>query len=294
MEFSKFKSRILCFLVLPSTRSDNHMYKIIDTHAHPQMSQYDVDRDEVVRRALDAGVALICVGVDLESSQAAIDLAEQYDTVWASVGLHPNDNLTEAYYQRAYAELAEHEKVVAIGEVGLDYYRTTEDVSKQTQRNRFEQQLDLAIELEKPLIIHCRDPLRRVEGEASAHQDMIAMLTARHRELPPGVIHSFTGTLEDAEKYLELGLCLGFNGIITFARQYDEVVQNVPLNRILLETDAPYLTPQPYRGKRNEPSYVLEVAKQIGILKNVPDENVMTITTENAHEVFQLTTFIDK
>lgn len=252
--------------------------KIIDSHAHPNSPQYDADRDEVIGRAIEAGVGMICVGVDLELSKKAIELAGKYETIWASVGLHPNDNLDEVYNQSVYENLAQHTKVVAIGEVGLDYYRTTEEVHKQTQRNRFEQQLDLAIKLEKPLIIHCRD----------AHSDLLAILKTRELKLPGGVIHSFTGTLAEAEKYLEFGFCLGFNGIITFANQYDEVVKSTPITRILLETDAPYLTPAPNRGKRNEPIDVFHIATRVGELKNIPDEDVMAVTMDTTQDLFQL------
>src|SRR3989344_7758644 len=139
------------------------MDRIIDSHCHPQFPQYDADRDEVVHRALDAGVQMICVGTDLEMSQKAVELAERFEGVWASVGLHPNDNLDETTDFSLYQSLARHPKVVAIGEIGLDYYRTTEPIQKELQRSRFKQQLEFA---HKPIIIHCRD----------AHDDMQKLL----------------------------------------------------------------------------------------------------------------------
>ncbi|MEK7125256.1 MAG: TatD family hydrolase [Patescibacteria group bacterium] len=262
--------------------------QIIDTHCHPQFPQYDTDREEVIQRASEQNVGMICIGTDWETSRSAIDLAFAHDNVWATVGLHPNDNLTEHYDHDAYVKLAQESKVVAIGEVGLDYYRTTEPEKKKFQRERFEKQIQLAIEINKPLVIHCRD------GSASlttgAHKDMIEMLSAIRHKLSanPGAIHSFTGTYADAKRYVHLGFKIGLNGIITFARQYDDTVMDIPLEHILLETDAPYLTPEPYRGKRNEPAYVAYVAEQVARLRKIPVEKVMQQTTENALTLFGL------
>jgi len=262
--------------------------RLIDTHCHPQSSQYDDDREEMLQRAREAGVSLICVGTDLEMSRKAVALADQHADVWASVGLHPNDNLNEVYDQSQYKSLAQHPKVVAIGEIGLDYYRTTEEEKKKFQKERFHQQLALAIEIKKPVIIHCRDPLRLLGREASAHRNMQEILKSRAHELLGGVIHSFTGTYDDAKKYIELGFCIGLNGIITFARQYDEIVQKIPLEKILVETDSPYLAPEPHRGKRNEPAYVSEVIKQIGVLRGVSDEDIIAVTSRTAQTLFGL------
>lgn len=253
------------------------MIKVIDTHCHPHHVQYDRDREVMLQRALDAGVAMIGVGVDWEASQKEIEIASQHDGMWASVGLHPNDNLGEQYDQDSYEKLASHPKVVAIGEVGLDYYRTTDEEKKKLQCERFERQIELAHQLRKPLIIHCRD----------AHADMIEILKANSYKLKAGgVIHSFTGTYADAKTYVELGFHIGLNGIITFARDYDDAVTRIPLEYILLETDAPYLTPEPYRGKRNEPAYVTYVAEQIARLRNLPIQEVIEQTTGNAKKLF--------
>lgn len=261
--------------------------KIIDTHSHPQASQYDSDRDQVLARAREAGVGLICVGTDWEMSKAAIELAEKNENIWASVGLHPNDNLAEEYDQDMYRELAAHPKVVAIGEIGLDYYRTTEAHHKQKQRERFEKQIELAVETGKPLILHCRDGSTPLT--TSAHEDVTGILKSNEARLKSrGVIHSFTGKLSDAEQYLAMGFYIGLNGIITFARQYDDVVMSIPLEKILLETDAPYLTPEPYRGKRNEPAYVNFVAEQIARLRRVPLERIIQQTTDNAKKLFEI------
>jgi len=250
--------------------------KLIDTHTHPQLRQYNEDREAVIKRAFDAGVSMICVGVDFETSRQAVELALQYEDIWSSVGLHPNDNLDEVYDEAPYLELAKRPKVVAIGEIGLDYYRTTDEFKKEFQRERFEKQLALAEQLQKPVIIHCRD----------AHEDMRKILIA-HPNIR-GVVHSFTGTLEDAKWYVEQGFYIGFNGIITFARQYDEIVRDIPLDRILLETDAPFLTPEQYRGKRNESSYLSFVAQKIAEIKSESFDIVSTTTTKNATSLFDI------
>ncbi len=254
--------------------------KIIDTHSHPQFSQYDSDREEILKRVLDNDIGIICVGTDLERSRQAIELASKHESMWASVGLHPNDNLGEVFNVDDYYILGRNKKVVAIGEVGLDYYRTKKLEDQHFQKKRFVQQIQLASELNLPLIIHCRD----------AHQDMINLLTTSRSSLSanPGVIHSFTGTWEDAKKYIDLDFYIGFNGIITFARQYDEIVINTPLDRILLETDAPYLTPEPYRGKKNEPAHIKYVAEKIAELRKISIEEIAEQTTQNAKTLFKL------
>ena len=257
---------------------------IFDSHCHPQMVQYNKDREEMIARAKGSGVSMICVGTDLETSKMAIELAQKHEGMWATVGLHPNDNLNEKFEPDLYEELLKMSKVVAMGEIGLDYYRTTDLKDQQIQKERFEQQLQLAEKLKLPVILHSRDAGKGSTGKV--HEDMISVLKNNFSGI--GVAHSFTGSMEDAKKYLELGFYLGFNGILTFARQYDEIVREVPLDRILLETDAPYLTPEPHRGKRNEPAYVIEVAKKLAELKNEPIEKVIEQTTNNCRKLFNL------
>jgi TatD DNase family protein len=265
---------------------------IIDTHSHPQFPQYDVDREEVIRRALDAGVGMICVGTDEATSRRAIELARQYEGVWASVGIHPNDADQDSEGFRKVRDLVDHPKVVAVGEIGLDYYRTTDHVAQENQRELLRKFLTI----EKPFIIHCRDSAQRVEGQASAHEDMLSIIGSMNRERSEsgtgsstrGVIHSFTGTLDQALHYIELGYHIGLNGIVTFARQYDEVVKGIPLERVLLETDAPYLTPVPYRGQRNESAYIHEVASTVAQLRGITKEEVMKVTTLNARTLFNI------
>ena len=266
-------------------------FKLFDSHCHVQFPQYDSDREEMLKRAKEAGVFMICVGTDLETSKKGIELAQKHDNIWASVGLHPNDNLHEKFDAMIYHSMLREPKVVAMGEVGLDYYRTTEPKDRDFQKKIFEEQLDLAIKPNVTLILHSRDSGKGSTGKV--HTDMISMLVNCKLKIENstqlrGVAHSFTGDIDDARKYLDLGFYLGFNGILTFARQYDEVVKYAPLDRILLETDSPFLAPEPHRGRRNEPVYVVEVAKKIAELKNEPLERVVRQTTDNCRKLFKL------
>ncbi|MEX2090672.1 MAG: TatD family hydrolase [Candidatus Paceibacterota bacterium] len=254
-----------------------------DTHCHPQFPHYDADREEVIRRAIEQGVSMICVGTDLEMSRKAIELSKEHKNIWAAVGAHPND--LNNLILDDFVHLMNHEKIVAVGEVGLDYYRTKREDQQKKQRDAFEQFINLAYQYKKPLILHLRD----------AHKDAIEILKSAKNILYGGVAHSFTGTLEEAREYLNLGFHLGFNGIITFLPagrqvrgQYDEIVIHTPLDKILLETDAPYLTPEPYRGKRNEPAFVWEVAKKIAELKNISTEEVIEKTNQNVIKLFKI------
>src|SRR3989344_8786578 len=244
------------------------MSNVFDTHCHPQFPQYKNDREEVIKRALDGRVFMIAVGTDLESSKKGIELAQKNNGIWVTVGLHPNDT-NEFYDTMIYHKMLSEPKVVAIGEVGLDYYRTPEPEKQKKQKEVFEQFIDLAQKTKKPMVLHFRDSPKGSSGRV--HKDALEILPQNI----VGVSHSFTGNLDEAKEYINRGMYLGFNGIITFARQYDEVLKYVPLENILLETDAPYLTPEPYRGQRNEPVFVKEVAKKVAELKNVSIDEVI-------------------
>lgn len=237
----------------------------------------------MLARAFSKKINLICVGTDLETSKRAIELAHSHQRIWATVGLHPNDNLGEEFNSDIYEKLLKMEKVVAMGEIGLDYYRTTEEKDKQFQRDRFEKQVALAVKVGKPVIIHSRDAGKGSMG--IVHKDLLEILK---KNLPDrgGVVHSFTGSVEEAQKYMDLGFYIGFNCIVTFSEQYDELVKFVPLDKILIETDAPFLAPE--RGKRNEPVYVTEVAKKISQLKGVPYDEVLKQTTNNCRQLFNI------
>src|SRR3989338_5759319 len=245
------------------------MLRLIDSHAHVQFPAYDQDRDAVIARSLEAGIGMVNVGTQYSPSADAIRLAELYpEGIWATAGFHPGHLDAKAHHDRQelqepnqerfdrgkFLELARHHKVVAVGECGLDYFRSGIE-TKDEQREIFELQIALGHEVGKPLIIHCRQ----------AFEDLVAILAANRSVLsvPAGIIHFFSGSWDDAVRLLDLGFYLGFGGVITFARDYDEAVKKAPLSRILVETDAPYVAPSPYRGKRNEPSYIVETAKKI-------------------------------
>ncbi len=279
--------------------------KLFDIHTHTQFAAFRDDQDAVIQRALDAGVWMINVGTQRDTSRLAIETARRYpEGVYATVGLHPihtekahhdsqelgmpiiGDVISttipvfvsrgEEFDYEYYKELAQHSKVVAIGECGLDYYRLSED-TKDKQRATFLKQIELAAEVKKPLMIHCRN----------AFDDLISLLQRLISSIQPtGVVHFFTGSVEDARLLLDLGFYFSFGGVITFARDYDEVVNYIPLERILVETDAPYVTPVPYRGRRNEPVYVAEIAKKLAEIKSLPPDEVYAITVKNARNLF--------
>lgn len=259
--------------------------EIIDSHCHPQLSQYDEDRDQMISRSLSEDIKMICIGTDEKDSVFGVELANKYEGVWATVGIHPNDAPNTNFNLDVFKDLLKNEKVVAVGEIGLDYYRTTEKIDQDKQKEVFDIFLNLAKESKKPVIIHSRDAGKGSLGHV--HSDMLAILK---NNLPDkgGVAHSFTGTIDEARQYLELGFYLGFNGIITFAKQYNGLVQFVSLDRILVETDAPFLAPEPYRGKRNESLYVVEVVKKIAQLKNISIEEVANQTTLNCKRLFSI------
>ena len=250
---------------------------LIDAHAHLDFPQFDNDREAIIQRAGKAGiVAIVNAGVDLPSSRAAIALAEQYDCVYATVGVHPHDAKTvTSHTLDTLRTLARHPKVVAIGEIGLDYYR---DLSpRSVQRRAFVAQLELASELGLPVVIHDRD----------AHDDVLMTLQSWSGR---GVIHSYSAGPERLDEVLALGFYIGISGPVTFpkAERLRAVAAQVPPERLLVETDCPYLTPAPHRGKRNEPAYVRYVAEQIAVAQQIAPRDVARTTTQNAQRLFGL------
>jgi len=229
----------------------------------------------------------VIVGVDLGESRKAVALAEQYDFLWAAVGVHPTDNPEEVFDEGAFAELVQHPKVVGIGECGLDYFRGADAAGKEAQRVLFLQQVALADAVGKPLIIHCRPSA----GTTDAHEDMFALLeeyAARTGKLIPAIAHFFTATPEIMQKYLALGCYISFPCVITFTKQYDEAVRTVPLDRLLVETDSPFAAPASHRGKRNEPAYVIETVQRIAELRGAAPDEIAAVTLKNAQTVFRL------
>lgn len=267
---------------------------LIDTHAHVNFNEFKNDSKEVIKMALDENIWMINVGSERKTSERAVKIAKEYEEgVYAAVGLHPSHlveqdvehqengetikykSKLEEFDYDFYLNLAKNKKVVGIGECGLDYFRNKDESFKEKQKEIFIKHLKLAKETNKPIIIHCRD----------AHNDLLEILNLE-TELPSGVMHFFTGTLEQAKKYIELGFYVSFSGVITFAKNYEETVRQIPLEKILIETDCPYVAPVPYRGKRNEPQYVKYVAQKIAEFKGLSFDEVAEQTTKNARELF--------
>jgi TatD DNase family protein len=262
--------------------------RLIDTHCHLDFDAFNADREGVVERALKAGVEkIVAPSVDIENAQRIKRLAEDYPCVYAAVGVHPNSSLTwDKNSAEKIRELARDSKVVAIGEIGLDYYR--DSAPKETQRTVLEAQLNLAAELDKPVIVHNRNAANDViEILLEWQESLIAAgsdLASR-----PGVLHSFSGDLDSAAKAVAGNCMIGFTGPITFknARGLNDVAAFVPLESILVETDSPFLAPHPLRGQRNEPANVRLVAEKIAAIKNIPLEQVASTTSENARRLFR-------
>jgi len=276
---------------------------LIDTHSHINFNAYKDDGDEVIKRTLKENIWLINVGAQYSTSQRAVEYAEKYkEGVYAAVGLHPShicqnksetseeNREIEKFNQEKYRKLLENPKVVAMGEIGLEYFDGITQQAKDKQKEVLLEQLELAQQIGKPIIFHCR----------KAYDDLIELLTgfkAGCVSCPmacpgagstqvKGVVHCFMGRWSQAEKFLETGFYFSFNGLITYARDYDKVIEKMPLDKILLETDCPYLTPAPYRNKRNEPLYVKLVAEKIAEIKKIKFEQVAEQTTKNAKELF--------
>ena len=252
---------------------------IFDTHAHYDSSAFNPDREAVLAALPEAGVALVVdPGCDLPTSRAALALAEQFPHVYAAVGIHPEDcaGYTDADLD-ALRQLCRHDKAVAIGEIGLDYY-WAENPPREFQQQVFRRQLELALELDMPVIIHDRE----------AHGDCLAIV----KEYPGlrGVFHCFSGSPEMAAELLKRGWYLGFDGPITYknAKRAPEVAAMTPLDRILVETDSPYMTPVPFRGKRNDSTHVHLVAETIAQLRDMDPEEVARITLENGKRFFRI------
>jgi TatD DNase family protein len=249
----------------------------IDTHCHLNFKAFEGDYDATIMRAKSLRVEkIINVGSNFKTSKKAIDIASQNDGVYATIGLHPI-HIKDEEFDAEFEKLVQDKKVVAIGETGLDYYYSKDD--KEKQKEVFEKHIKLANVSGKPIILHNRD----------AGEDLLSMLTAQG-QLPKGVMHCFSENWEFAQVILDMGFLISFTGIITFSKNYEiyKVIENTPLEKIMIETDSPYLTPEPYRGKRNEPAFVIEVAKKIAAIKKIPLEKVAEQTSKNAIELFKL------
>ncbi len=254
--------------------------KFIDIHGHVNFPEYDADREEAIKRANDAGVAMICVGTDVESSKSALELAKNHENMWVTVGIHPTEQAGDKTFS-GLEELAKHSKVVAIGECGLDYFHSKqEDIPK--QKSLFIEQINLANQVNKPLMLHVRSG----KNGKNAYQEAIEILktTAKVR----ANFHFFAGTIEDLKDVLDLNCTVSFTGVLTFTRDYDELVKYAPIDRLMSETDCPFVAPAPFRGKRNEPAYVVEVVKAIARIRGEDEEKVADQLLLNAKLFFGL------
>jgi TatD DNase family protein len=277
----------------------------VDTHSHLNFDQFDGDLEKVVDRACTAGVnQVIVVGSDINNSKKAIKMANENDHLFATVGIHPihirgcfgmlkNDGLPPSVWTEDYElensvgkticakeikDLLLSPKVVAMGEIGLDYHsENKQKINKGVQRSALSGLIDLAEEVNLPAIFHCREAI----------EDFFDVLKSKKGHVK-GVIHCFQGDVVDAKRAFDLGLLISYTGMITFKRDYDEVIKYAPLENLMVETDCPFLTPEPYRGERNEPAYVVEVARRIAEIKNLPLYKVAQTTTENAERLFNL------
>jgi len=270
--------------------------RFFDIHAHVNDASFDEDRNNVLERMRDRGVWAIMVGTDYKSSQGAAIMASFSESgVYASIGVHPIDDKKERFREPFFADLAVGPRVVSVGECGLDYSRLgdTNDVSteKARQRELFETQIDFALAYDLPLMIHCRDSDKAL---ADAHRDVIAMLVDKKSKNSKlrGNIHFFSQTIDIAREYFAIDFTISFTGVITFSDEYNDVVRLAPLDRIMSETDCPYVSPVPYRGKRNEPIFVEEVVRIIAEIRGEDFETVRVALVQNALRVFNITTHI--
>lgn len=278
--------------------------KYFDAHTHVNFAAFDGDREDTIMRARDARVVMNVVGTQRDTSVAAVELAERYDNVYATIGLHPI-HTSKSYHDEKelgeggkafnsrgeqldiswYEGLGKNPRVIGIGECGLDYYRC-DDGMKELQEKVFIEHIELANRLNKPLMLHIRPSVAKAMEGKDAYDVALEILKA-HAKVR-GDTHFFAGDWEIAKKFLEFGFTLSFTGVLTFTHDYDEVVKNAPLDMLLSETDAPYVTPVPHRGKRNEPAHVVEVVRAIARIRGEDPDEVASQLMENARRVFTL------
>ncbi|HEY4715435.1 MAG TPA: TatD family hydrolase [Candidatus Paceibacterota bacterium] len=291
------------------------MFKYFDAHSHLNLEQFDLDRAEQIKKLEENNIGTITIGVDKATSGMAVELAQKSDNLYAGIGLHPTDT-DEDFDADYFEDLIKNPKVVCVGECGLDFFRLEHFAAKGSsggqneasargrktpggsvaeekarQKEIFIKQIELALKYKKPLMLHCRPS----KGTQDAYEDTLDILekldfkgSLKSNFLLRGNAHFFVGDLKIAKRFLALNFTLSFPGIITFARDYDEVIKFLPLQNILSETDAPFATPVPYRGKRNESSYVIEIVKKIAEIRGEEYEKVRIAMIENAKKLFKL------
>lgn len=265
--------------------------KYIDIHCHLDFPDYGIEIAEVLARMKENEVGAITIGTDLESSKRAVKIAEQNENIWACIGVHPDEAVLPPLNVRGgersegvildFEKLVQSSKVVGIGECGLDYFRIKDEEEKDAQKKLFIQQIEFALKHNKPLMLHCRN----------AYDEVLDILESYKKEAGEklrGNVHFFAGSIEQAKRFLDLGFTMSFTGVITFTKDYDEVIKYLPIDSIMSETDAPFVTPIPYRSKRNEPSFVVEVVKRMAEIKNVSIEEMTFQILQIADNVFDL------
>ena len=247
---------------------------MIDTHCHLYDKKIYPNLNQIVANAIDANIKkIICIGDNLNTSEKSIKIAEEYDNIYATVGIHPHEaKEAESAYLDTLKNYSNHKKVVAIGEIGLDYYYNFSEPD--IQKKIFLNQLKLANDLNLPVVVHCRE----------AYDDLYStILKSKHTK---GVIHCFSGDIDYAKKIIDIGFLISFTGMITFVKSLESVIKEINLEHIMIETDSPYLAPIPHRGKTNQPAYVKKVAEKIAEIKNISIDEVEKITTNNANQLF--------
>ena len=273
--------------------SNGMSFTYVDIHSHLFFKDYDQDLEDVLTRMKEDGVSTITVGTELKTSKEAVAFARGREGFYASLGLHPNHAGEETFSESDYAELAADPNVVAIGECGIDYYRlqsaggSRQVEEKKNQYREFEKQMEFAIEYDKPMMIHARP----TKGSMDAYLDIAAIIESRQKlagEKLRGNMHFFVGSIDVAKKFYSLGFTTSFTGVLTFTHDYDEVVKYAPLDMIMTETDAPFASPAPFRGRRNEPSYVKYVVEAIARIRDSNVEDIRESVVKNATRVFNL------
>jgi TatD DNase family protein len=279
-------------------------YAFFDIHSHLHDKAFDDDRDTLINEMKEYGVGSITIGTDLIASKEAVLLADKYENLYATIGLHPADNVTEEFDKEAFTTLLlEGKKIIAVGECGLDYHYIetffendkklkniswNKDAEADRQKRIFEEQVYFACEHNLPLMLHGRPS----KGTMDAYEDMLHILESVKKEYGTklrGNAHFFVGNIDIAKRFIDIGFTMSFSGVITFSRDYDDVVRFIPLTMIQGETDSPYATPAPFRGKRNTPMYVQEIVAKIAVIRREPFEEVRVQLLENAKRIFDLT-----
>ncbi len=274
-----------------------HRLKIVDAHSHIQFPVFDSDRESVIKRARENGVKMIAVGTQASTSKRAIEIAHEFPKdVWATVGFHPNHLVQNWHHDKneqtgiepekfdinILRELAKNPKVVAISECGFDLFYDAN--AKEVQEKVFIEQAELAGELDKPLMMHCRPS----KGTDDSYEYALEILKDKKYESLKKIMHFYAGSLSMTKRLAGLGFYFTFGGVITFSKNYDEVIKYLPLDRVFLETDCPYVAPEPYRGKRNEPAYVIEVAQKLAEIKELDFEKTVDDLYKNSIKIFNL------